>query len=449
MITNKTVVISCAGMGKRLGIGTTKALVNVGGKPLIIRALENLSDVEDVRIVVGFQAEKVIELVKNYRKDVTFVFNHNFMNTGTAGSVSLALDGAREYILTVDGDIIINPEDYKLILNSDFEFVCGSEKCSTDNPVLLSVNDLNEVIKFSRESGDYEWTGVSCIKMKNLKSAENHVYQMIEPLLPKKFLKIRIKEIDTLQDFQIAKNWIKNNYGGGYSNLVLGILGGMGSYATLNMFAKILEKFPAEKEWERPRIIIDNNCTMPSRVRAILYGENEEKLIYEMSNSLNHLVLAGATDIILACNTSHVFLEKIYKTSPGLQNYIHNIVELTADYFVKHGIQKAYLVASEGTIISKIFDNYFSVKNITLDYNENDFTEIREFIECVKQNKISDEALNNFADFINFKPDDYVILGCTELPILYDLIKEKINKKCINPLEIGIDAVKAKFKGNI
>ena len=28
LITNKTIIISCAGMGKRLGIGTTKALVN-------------------------------------------------------------------------------------------------------------------------------------------------------------------------------------------------------------------------------------------------------------------------------------------------------------------------------------------------------------------------------------------------------------------------------------
>ena len=37
-----TIVICCAGMGTRLGIGTTKALVNVCNKPLIIRQLEML-----------------------------------------------------------------------------------------------------------------------------------------------------------------------------------------------------------------------------------------------------------------------------------------------------------------------------------------------------------------------------------------------------------------------
>ena len=58
--------------------------------------------------------------------------------------------------------------------------------------------------------------------------------------------------------------------------MVVGILGGMGSYATVDFFRRLIEAFPAEKEWDRPRVIIDNNCTMPSRVRAILYHENEE-----------------------------------------------------------------------------------------------------------------------------------------------------------------------------
>ena len=53
----------------------------------------------------------------------------------------------------------------------------------------------------------------------------------------------------------------------------IGILGGMGSYATVDLFRRLVDAFPAEKEWDRPRIIIDNNCTMPSRVRAILYNE--------------------------------------------------------------------------------------------------------------------------------------------------------------------------------
>ena len=43
-----------------------------------------------------------------------------------------------------------------------------------------------------------------------------------------------------------------------YTENVIGIMGGFGSYATLNFFEQVLDSFPAEKEWERPRILIDN-----------------------------------------------------------------------------------------------------------------------------------------------------------------------------------------------
>ena len=70
-------------------------------------------------------------------------------------------------------------------------------------------------------------------------------------------------------------------------DLVICVLGGMGTYATINLFKQYAEVFPAEKEWERPRIVIDNRCTMPSRVRAFLYHENVDKLLDEMTDSID------------------------------------------------------------------------------------------------------------------------------------------------------------------
>ena len=76
-------------------------------------------------------------------------------------------------------------------------------------------------------------------------------------------------------------------------DLIIGVLGGMGTYATINLFKQYAEVFPAEKEWERPRIIIDNRCTMPSRVRAFLYHENVDELVDEMAASSDGLVKWG------------------------------------------------------------------------------------------------------------------------------------------------------------
>ena len=79
---------------------------------------------------------------------------------------------------------------------------------------------------------------------------------------------------------------------------VIGIIGGMGSYATIDFFRRLVDAFPAEKEWERPRIIVDNYCTMPSRVRAILYNERTDELIQDLSSSVRAMINIGAKRII-------------------------------------------------------------------------------------------------------------------------------------------------------
>lgn len=77
------------------------------------------------------------------------------------------------------------------------------------------------------------------------------------------------------------------------SDYTLGVLGGMGTFATIHLFQDYAQVFPATKEWDRPRIIIDNRCTMPSRVRAILYNENRKELIDQMSDSIAFLIKGG------------------------------------------------------------------------------------------------------------------------------------------------------------
>lgn len=186
---------------------------------------------------------------------------------------------------------------------------------------------------------------------------------------------------------------------------VLGVLGGMGTYATINLFRQYAEIFPAVREWERPRIIIDNNCTMPSRVRAALYGENVSELVGQMTNSIKNLIGAGATRILLACNTSHLFLEKIYENLPQAEKYIVNIIETCAKDLSRQKISKIYLLATEGTIESKIYEKTFSRYGITCATPAvEDFGTLREFIEVVKQNKNSPEVRKLFVEFITARP---------------------------------------------
>ena len=51
MSSVKSVVISCAGIGSRLGLGLTKALVQINGRSLISWQLELFKDVEDLSLI--------------------------------------------------------------------------------------------------------------------------------------------------------------------------------------------------------------------------------------------------------------------------------------------------------------------------------------------------------------------------------------------------------------
>lgn len=214
MAVSRTVIISCAGMGNRLGLGTTKALVEIDGKPLIVRHLEMLQEESDIRVVVGYQAESVIEVVKQYRKDVVFVFNHKYRETGTGASVALAAQYANEYILSLDGDLLVHPDDMKKILSCDHEFVSGNEP-GTDDPWMLQTyeEDGREYASaFSRYEGNYEWNGITQMKSSKMRNGTGHVFQLIEPFLPVPFMEVRTHEIDTVNDYERAVKWVKNGF---------------------------------------------------------------------------------------------------------------------------------------------------------------------------------------------------------------------------------------------
>lgn len=206
----KSVVISCAGIGSRLGLGLTKALLQINGRSLISWQLELFKNVEDVRIVIGFQANDIVKEVLKYRKDVTFIFNHLYFETKTGASFYLGARHASDYVLEWDGDLLVHPEDVKALLNQEGEFICFSDKTS-DDAVMVRVDENNRVLSFSRENGDYEWTGPACIRKDRLSYSTQNVYNMFEPFLPMKGVKIRAYDIDTYDDYkrvtELVKNW--------------------------------------------------------------------------------------------------------------------------------------------------------------------------------------------------------------------------------------------------
>lgn len=206
----KSVVISCAGIGSRLGLGLTKALVQINGGSLISWQLKLFKNVKDLRLVIGFQGSDIIEEVRKYRDDVVFCYNHRYFETKTGASFYLGARHANNEILEWDGDLLVHPDDVKMLLATPGEYICYGDK-SSEETVFVRTNDQGEVMSFSRESGDFEWTGPACMAKRNLTYNSNNVFNMFEPLCPMRGIKVRAYDIDTYNDYirvsEITKDW--------------------------------------------------------------------------------------------------------------------------------------------------------------------------------------------------------------------------------------------------
>jgi len=196
----------------------------------------------------------------------------------------------------------------------------------------------------------------------------------------------------------------------------VGILGGMGPWATLFFYQKLLELTPADKDWDHLRVIIDNNPRIPSRSRHYLYGE--ESPVAGMVDSCNRLAAYPVDFIVIPCNSACYFWSEVQKR---VDVPILNIIAVTADA-VKRKLPDARLVAVFGGTITyeqKTYEPFLAQHGIRYVHHSADTQDIVvRLIEQIKQNDLR-ETEQEFRELIKRVRRDYsvdaVILGCTEL----------------------------------
>lgn len=232
-------------------------------------------------------------------------------------------------------------------------------------------------------------------------------------------------------------------------NFVIGIVGGMGPYATVDLFRRMVDAFPTEKDWEKPHIIVDSYSEIPSRVRAVLYNERRDEVVTCLATSIQHLMKMGVQKIIVGCHTAHIFLPEALKRVAGSDDCVVNIIKAAVSHCVKNKYKKLRILASEGTVQTKIYNRAFLNTDIEIiNPTEEELVDIRTLIEDVKQNKISFNSMMLFKQLVE-KDHFPVILGCSELPVLlYNCTLNDIvfGIEMIDPFQCAIDLIKDDWK---
>ncbi len=204
-----TAIICSAGRGSRLGHTIPKACVEVGGKSLIQWQLEALEDIRNVVVVVGYRKNYVIDEILTHRNSVTLVINNDWEKTNTAYSLSMGCELFDGPVLTIDGDTLFTKDDVKKMVHH--EKAIGVTVPMSDEGVFVEVNGKNEVLGFTRKRNTgLEWSGMSVMPSQIYYGRQNcFVYQIIEKNLPVYAQQIDLIEIDTPNDLQRAREWVK------------------------------------------------------------------------------------------------------------------------------------------------------------------------------------------------------------------------------------------------
>ena len=219
----------------------------------------------------------------------------------------------------------------------------------------------------------------------------------------------------------------------------IGILGGMGPEATAYFFNLIIKSTDAAKDQEHIPILIWNNPKIPPRTEAILYGgPSPLPLLVE---GVKILEKGGAGLIVMPCITAHYFARQIARRA---KVPFVNLLDESLRFAEKRipGMKKAGLVASSGTVKSRLFHKTFEkngIEIITPEVNE--------------QQKVMDAIFGNSgikAGFTTGRPRttvvrvarrliergaEAVIAGCTEVPLV--LKENDISVPLIEPMKIG------------
>ena len=226
---------------------------------------------------------------------------------------------------------------------------------------------------------------------------------------------------------------------------IIGILGGMGPEATIDLFYKIIKFTPAEKDQEHLRIIIDNNPKISDRTAAIL-GKGEDPLP-ALRETAQNLEKAGADFIIIPCNTAHYFLSSIQESVKiPVLNMIEETVKETRKKIPQ--IKKVGLLASIGVYKTKIYHQHFKKYNIEVISPEaKDKEKVMKVIYAVKAGDLSEEVKKNIisvAQKLIDKGAEAIITGCTEIPLI--LKEGDVSVPIIDPTQVLAEAAVQKAK---
>jgi aspartate racemase len=200
----------------------------------------------------------------------------------------------------------------------------------------------------------------------------------------------------------------------------IGILGGMGPQATVLLMQKVVDAVPnAQDDADHVPLIVYQNPQVPSRIAALIDGDSDVDPAPVLRNMAQTLINAGSQALAMPCNTAHHYAAEF----EGLGVPFISMVDSTAAKLSLRasGGKVVGMLASPAVKLTGTFDAAFKAHQITALWVEEDA--LLELIQKMKRGHGKKEELQRIADVMVRQGADQLLVACTELSVLTDVLR--------------------------
>lgn len=147
-----------------------------------------------------------------------------------------------------------------------------------------------------------------------------------------------------------------------------------------------------------------------------------------ISDSIKKLCANGADFIIIPSNTPHYAIKEIQSRSPVP---VLNLIEITVEECCHHNFKKVSILGTKQTMEGNLYAKPLAENKITLVIPNNNLqNEIDTLIYKIIKRQAKREEIETIAQQLKLIDCEAFILGCTELPDVYN--DKILGKPCID-----------------
>jgi len=211
----------------------------------------------------------------------------------------------------------------------------------------------------------------------------------------------------------------------------IGIVGGMGSYAGLDLLRKVYDVTPATSDSEHFPVTLISAPQQTTDRTQFLIGQSSLNPSVGMLEIIGQLAAQGANIIGIPCNTAHAkeILNEVQKALPENIILVH-LIESVVNHITNEypAIKKVGVIGTTGTISANIYRDALLEKGLEAVHPSADMQEnyvmsaiyAEDFGIKAHSNPVTEQAIEYLllaADELIEKGAQIIILGCTEIPL--------------------------------